>query len=103
MGLFWDERPVRKVSCEAKFDEPPSVGSAKLMPPRSIPAIAIAGFWAEVEKTDQHATCSRWVPSLVEANICPRLKVDGAMEQPLRRRPCRGVNGGPGKDDRWRA
>jgi hypothetical protein len=46
VGLFSDERPLRKVSPGAEVDKATSVGSAELMLLRYIRAIAIAGFCA---------------------------------------------------------
>src|SRR5580658_9237401 len=43
-GLFSAERTLRRLSPDAGVAEPASSGSAELIPPRSIPAIAIAGF-----------------------------------------------------------
>src|ERR1700675_1431568 len=90
MGLFSDERPLRKLSPDAEVDEPTSVGSAELMLPRYIRAIAIAGFCAlpKWEKRTSAQLVPPWCPRSSERTSAQWWLADIVMERPLCARAC---------------
>jgi hypothetical protein len=71
-GLSADERPLRKEFPNARVGGPTSIGSAELMPPRSIPVTAITGFCALPKWKEQ--TSAQLVPARCprsSGSVCP--------------------------------
>jgi hypothetical protein len=60
-GLFPDERLLRKTSPDARVGEPASIGSAELMPPRSIPVTATTDSCASPKRNER--TSAPFVPA----------------------------------------